>query len=277
MSTVSQAETHAQEQLMQQLLASVFMSVGAAVAIIAVDGRIIAANPCFARMLRRDMRSLDGFRTWDLFAGADDIAKAALSGDLADTLEQTLPVALGDGTTAQMRAIVTSVQQAKFRRFRILTLQLVQAPEPEAPQVVVAGKIQLIGLASIKAAYGERWQAQAERAMMVAESILRNRLGSGDTFSRTEDNGFVVCFAEGNEQEVAFRAAMIARDIRHRLIGESSDPNCSTVTAVTQSITLAPGEIVEGEALLALLERRLDAGRADAERRALADFANALS
>ncbi len=274
---------------MQQLLASVFMVVGAPVAIIALDGRFIAVNPAFTRLLRYGARHLDGRRFWDLIAGdqgAEAAAGATQAGSNGTPYELDTWIGLGDQSTARVHVTMTSVDQPQFKRFRIITLREAAAPAgltsaataiPKSEEVVVAGKIQLIGLDHVKAALGSRWSAHAERSMMVAETIIRRRLGPGDVFSRSQDQGFVICFAEGSEPEAAFRAATIAREIRSRLIGDADDPAASSVTAVTQSIPMGPGDMENGRPIWSALEMRLDAGRAEAERRARAELSVAIA
>jgi diguanylate cyclase (GGDEF)-like protein/PAS domain S-box-containing protein len=285
MSTQERQEAQG-DALTQQLLASVFMSIGAAVAIIALDGRFIASNPIFAKLLRYGARRLDGIRFWDLIDEEDGkiAAKvAAQAGGSETPYEADAQMMLGDGSTALMHLTVTTADQPQFKRFRIITLHDAgsntsrDAETSPAEDVIVAGKIQLVGLDLVKAALGARWPAHAERAMNVAETILRRRLASKDVFSRTRDQGFVICFAEGNEQEAAFRAATIAREIRSRLIGDGDDPANSSVTAITQSIPIGDADRENGRALMSALENRLDAARAEAERIARAELSIAMA
>jgi diguanylate cyclase (GGDEF)-like protein/PAS domain S-box-containing protein len=279
-----------EDALMQQLLASVFMSVGAPVAIIATDGKFIAVNPAFTQFLRFESRRLESRNLWDLMAGDGAAVGAASAKHFAKTVapyELDATMELGDGTTASMHWTMTAVDQPQFKRFRIITLRDAIAPSADAAgdtapkstpdEVVVAGKIQLIGLDHVKAALGPRWPAHAERSMTVAEAILRRRLGPNDVFSRTQDQGFVICFAEGSESECAFRAATIAREVRTRLIGEGDDPAGSAVTAITQSIEIDDADREDGQPSLSVLARRLDAARLEAERQARAELSVAMA
>ncbi|MEI9982029.1 MAG: PAS domain S-box protein [Aliidongia sp.] len=275
---------------MQQLLASVFMSVDAPVAIIALDGRFIAVNPAFSQMLRYGARGLEGHRFWDLISeefGGNVAVDATESGKSGAAYAVDARIRLGDGSTATLRVSLTSIRQPQFKRFRLLAIREVSAPSAATPpssfstpnlrEVVVAGNIQLVGLDLVKAALGKRWPAHAEKAMLVAEAILRNRLGPEDVFSRTEDRGFVICFAEGSEDAAAFRAAIIAREIRNRLIGDSDDPAGSSVTAVTLAVEIGPDQTENGRPVLSVLQQRLEAARSEAERRAAAELSVAMA
>ena len=67
--------------------------------------------------------------------------------------------------------------------------------------VHVAGKIRLVGLDEVKEALGARWAAVAARAMASAEHVIRRHCGPRDTWSRTADGGFLICFADATEEE----------------------------------------------------------------------------
>ena len=149
------------------------------------------------------------------------------------------------------------VQRPDLNCFRIVTVRenvpaiaasasTVAAPSaPAAPtvaaaplRVTAAGRVQLVGLDEVRESLGDRWPALKERAMATAEIVLRRRLGSRDTFSQTDDNGFVVAFAGISEQEASFRAAAIGNEIRQRLIGTGESPDASQVLAV--AVAVAP-------------------------------------
>jgi diguanylate cyclase (GGDEF)-like protein/PAS domain S-box-containing protein len=289
MSLTGTKDPKAQEYaLTQQLLASVFMAVGAAVAIIATDGRFIAVNPAFAALVKRSGRSLEGRRVWDLVTGAETRLAASWSAGSEpknSAFELDSELIRGDGSTAPVHITLTAIDQPQLRRFLIVAMREaagasgdhLKASDAKRPVVVVGGKIQLIGLNDVKAALGDSWPAHAERAMMLAESILRKRLAPQDHFSRTADHGFVISFAHGTETEAPARAAIIAREIRNRLIGDADDPAGSAVTAVTRSFTLEPDELEGGRPNLSALEQRLDAGRAEAEQRARAELSIAMA
>jgi GGDEF domain-containing protein len=131
--------------------------------------------------------------------------------------------------------------------------------------VQVAGKIKLIGLEEIRAALGDRWPAAADRAMAAAEHIIRRRCGPRDTHGRTKDSGFVICFADATEDEAAFRASVIARDIRNRLIGEGGTLSGSQVSAITASIQVPDLPDQPIAEFSALIEERLQAKLAQIE------------
>ena len=105
-----------------------------------------------------------------------------------------------------------------------------------AVTVHIAGKIRLVGLQEVKASLGSRRAAAAERVMASAEHVIRRYCGPRDTYSRTQDGEFLVCFGEATEDEAAFRAATISREIRKRLIGEGETGPAAQVSAMTAAV-----------------------------------------
>ena len=72
----------------------------------------------------------------------------------------------------------------------------------------------------------------AERAMATAEVVIKRNCGPQDSFSRVDDVSFLMCFGALSEEESSFRAAMIGREIRNRLIGLGEDPEKAHVSAI---------------------------------------------
>jgi len=174
-----------------------------------------------------------------------------------------------DGSKVPVRLTSTTVQRDDLRRFRIITLSPPVASGAGPPvSVHVAGKIRLIGLEEVKTALGPRWAEVATRVMASAEHVIQRRCGPRDTWSRSTDGGFLICFADATEQEAAFRAATIAREVRVRLIGEGELSTTALVSAITASVDLpdTPGQ--SPDMLAAAIGERLNARLAEIETRA---------
>jgi GGDEF domain-containing protein len=122
---------------------------------------------------------------------------------------------------------------------------------------VVAGKVQLVGLADVRAALGERWPELAERSLQAAENILRNHLGTTDVYSRTADDGFLVCFTELEETEAQFKARTIAAEIRAKLVGEFPEMVETEVTGFAATVAVDADDLAPENAIVNALEARL--------------------
>lgn len=264
-----------QRQAVQTLLARMFQAIDAAVAIIGADGRMLMANPALHTLLGQPAGTLEGTLAIDHLDPDSRVAvEAALVRQDQDASPCGVHVCLsrGSGDTIAARLHAALMVRPDLRRFRILTI----TPDAGAPHAVqpvdsrkflVAGKIRLVGLEDVRAALGPRWPEMADRAMQCAEHVARKRLGPSDSFSRTDDEGLMICFGGLTEEEASFRAAMIGREITQRLIGMNHDPATARVTAIAAMVELSEGKL-DSAALPRLLEERLGARRAEIEARA---------
>jgi GGDEF domain-containing protein len=133
---------------------------------------------------------------------------------------------------------------------------------------VVAGKVQLQGLDEIRATAGNRWITLSDRMFDMAESILRDHLGPADVFSRTADDGFLICFVELDETEAKTRAHAIASEIREKLVAEFPDLAETEVSDFVTSVEVDAADVMPENAIVNALEARLTR-----ERKRLEDIA----
>lgn len=253
-----------QQDATQALLANVFVSVDAAVAIVAADGRCLMTNPCLDRLLGLPPNALVGRAALDQVApGARDAAASGLTQQMRDgrPYMADLAVLRRDGTKVPVRLTSALIRGRDKQRFRIVTLHEMQAASTSM-RVQVAGKVKLVGLHDVKTALGDRWPALADRALQCAEQVIRRHIDPRDTYSPTADEGFVICFASLNEDEASFQAAMIAREIRKRLIGQGEDPRASQVSAMTTSFPVPSDQESITASIVDLAEARLRADQA---------------
>lgn len=253
----------------EELLVAVFLRVDAAVAIVDAGSILLMANPPMEALFGFPPGGIVGSVTLDRIDPADRAAiVSARDRQLRDGTPYSLSITClrRDGSPFAVTWSSRVAQARDHSRFRIITVRPREAaPLPAGPPVLVAGKIQLIGLDAIRASLGERWGSLAERAMASAEHVLARRLGASDTFSRTTDCGFVVCFHDTTEEEAGFRAAAIAGEIRTRLLGAE--------TAAAVSVVVAQ----EDAALPQALEQRLEARRCALQDRARGILAQATT
>ena len=97
-----------------------------------------------------------------------------------------------------------------------------------------AGKIQLVHLAEIRETVGEHWQRYADRALDLAQIVLRERLTSRDVYTRHGDDAFIVIFRDLDEPEAEAAAAAITKEICDRLFNDPTlgrDVSARSITA----------------------------------------------
>ncbi len=260
----------------QALLARVFAAVNIAIAVTDWQDTLLMTNPHFDRLHGRDPGALTGTSLVQLLAPAARDAMVAArvnqsacsAADRGADVEHPVQTLRQDGTVIEgtLRAVVT---EHGADRFRIVTLT------PSTGGLFrVAGNIRLIGLDDVRRAAGTGWAAMAERAMTAAEHVIERALAPGDTYSRTDDAAFLVCFASAVEEEARFRAAIIARDIRAKLMGDGADAASSQVTALVSTVD-ATGTSLQD--VPDHLNNRLGDRRAGAERQARQVLMNALT
>jgi PAS domain S-box-containing protein len=258
-----------QQAAIQGLLGKVFLCVKAPVAIVSDTGLIHMTNPAMDDLLGYAPGALVGKRAIDCNAPSfRPAAIAAVQRQGEDGQGYALATRLlrADGSEMPVELTSTTMQRDDLRRFRIITV-LHRLDGPSAT-VHVAGKIRLIGLDEVREALGPRWAAVAARAMSSAEHVIRRRCGSHDTWSRTADGGFLICFASATEDEAAFRASAMAREIRTRLIGEGETEAIATVSAIAAAVDVpqVPGRSADMPATV--IGERLNSRLAQIEARA---------
>ena len=267
-----------QDQAAQALLAKVFVTVGVPVYITDLQGRFVMTNPAFDRLVGAAPGRLAGTLTDEVYTEASRALLAAgraklCIGDLQDSIEVALRQPDGE---RRCRLQATMIQRPDLLRFRIITVTPLDAPAAAAPpRITAAGRIQLIGLEEVRQTLGARWEEVKDRAFTTAEHVLRRALGPHDSFSMTDDGGFVVCFADASEEEAGFRAATIGREIRRRLIGEGQTPEVAHVFSAAVAVPPADATLPAVE-LAALVRGRIESRLRGIQDSARADLVAAL-
>ena len=233
----------AQVHAVSGLLAKVFSAIEAGLVIVDAKGGILLANPYIHRLLRMPSEAMVGRNARDFVLGADRARLAeARDRQFVEGGNYTLPATLvaADGTEVTVSLTASVIVVENLPHCRLLTINPSDhtVTKPPPLRVQIAGKVQLVGLEEVKAALGAKWPEHASRAMATAEHVLSKRCGQQDMYARSGDASFVVRFADGTEEDAAFRAATIAREIRQRLIGNGDSEAASHVTAVTASVPI---------------------------------------
>jgi PAS domain S-box-containing protein len=245
----------------QKLLAKVFVSINEAVVIIDTSDRIVMTNPYADRLLGYKATALVGRPSLDLVAMRDrDLVSVNRQRQMTQggDLNFDVLILLADGSEQTMRARSVLVERDDQKKFRILTLRPLARV---ATRAVNAGHIKLVGLDEVRDALGARWPALASRAMATAEAVIKRSCGKPDSYSQSDDISFLICFGELDAEAATFRAAMIGREIRERLIGQCGDPDTAQVRVIAASVNLTLQEeqpiAVRDAALLTGLGRQL--------------------
>ena len=263
------------------LLSAVLDLVGTETVIVGGDGGLIAVNPAFSAGSGWQLR---------------EVAARPLASILTEQADGTGRLRHKDGRVLPV-AIRSATLGVDGREFRVVTFEGA-ALVPSLPSVeaafaarisalvgqgggkLVAGRLQVVSLEEVRATLGERWERMAERVYGTAEAILRKRLAAEDVFTRNDAGHFVLCFAQLNEAEAWFKAQAIQKEIRERLLGETSLAGLTAVTVETHEIELSAQDAAETTTtgLVDIIATRLavqaDQMRKDAERFIVEAFAS---
>jgi hypothetical protein len=112
--------------------------------------------------------------------------------------------------------------------------------------------------------------------MATAEAVIKRRCGDEDSYSRAGDTSFLICFGALSEREAAFRAAVIGREVRDRLIGHGDDPEFAHVRAIAAEVRF-PDHGETAASLHAILLGGLETQLARLEQEARKTLQTALS
>jgi PAS domain S-box-containing protein len=229
-------EARQMQDAIQHLLAKVFSSVDAAVLIISSAGRIVMTNRACDLLLGYAPNAMVGRNSIEMVASNERARVAPLVNqqkvDEHDiSYRATVLRADGSAFEALISSVIATTRDAK--KFRIITLRpSADGSGPTGSHSESVGRIKLVGLDEVRTALGDRWPAAAQRAMATAETVIKRHCGPHDSFSRADDTSFLMCFGTLSEEESSFRAAMIGREIRNRLIGQGEDPDNAYVRSV---------------------------------------------
>ena len=265
------AET--ERETTQRLLASVFGVIDQALGVIDDHGRFAMVNTALTRQFGWSVFDLIGKPYTEIIDPAErpTVERQLATGDEM-TCRMSVRLRHRKGDVLPGEIAVTTIPQPDGRPYRVMMLTRraeMQVDKSFADAVrkalqgsgksgtVVAGKVQLVGLTEVRATLGERWPAVAERSFQTAENILRKHLGPTDVFSRTADDGFLVCFSELDETEAQFKARTIAAEIREKLVGEIPEMAEADVTGFATTIAVDGDDMLPENAIVNALEARL--------------------
>jgi PAS domain S-box-containing protein len=257
-----------QNARVQSLLAKVFAIADTPIYITDNASRIVMCNAAFDRLVGTRAGELYGTVATDRIEGPTQRAildgrqsSAADDGDIAIIAK----LVCLDGREVECDFIKTSFQQQSLRRFRIITVKpraSLGAGPPAPRAVLVGGRVQLIGLDEIRGTFGARWEEVKDRAMAMAEHVMRRHLRPGDSMVRTNEYDFIVTFPGATEEEANIRAAHIGKAIRTRLIGDGLTREAARVLAITSEL---PSDAADrpaqelGDVIRSAVDQKLDA------------------
>jgi len=122
-------------------------------------------------------------------------------------------------------------------------------------------KLQIISLVQFREAVGDKWARLSEKVMLIAEGVIAQHLGPGNTSGRIGEDVFVLLFRAVSADEGRRRAYLIVRDLGGRLLGDQFSAGDEPM-ALAAEVDL--GALVDGGGKidLAVLDRSVAEARA---------------
>ncbi|MGB8843707.1 MAG: PAS domain S-box protein, partial [Aliidongia sp.] len=271
----------------QRLLASVFGVIDQPLGVVDDAGNFSMVNNALTQQLGWSVFDLIGKPFTEII---EKTRRKWLVRQLAarEEHEQTcrLPTELlhRNGTVSAGEVVSTIIIESDGRQFRVITFRPTSTAATErpiqatisaalrrdgSPAKIIAGKVQLIGLATVRDKLGDRWPEVSNGVFTLAERIVRSHLSQNDFCHRTADDGFLVCFAELGESEAQDKARTIAEQIRATLTGIAPEMAAARVEGFAAKVTITRGETASDAAIVGALEGRLARERSRLEGGAL--------
>ncbi|HWA51143.1 MAG TPA: PAS domain S-box protein [Dongiaceae bacterium] len=272
------AEQH--RETTQRLLASVFGVVKEPLVVAEESGRLIMANTAVTRRLGWSIFDLMGKPVNGLVSEADrsQLDSVMQDGSALDQTRQIKCFLQQKGKPPAAGEVeLTSSRQPTGECYHILTLRIGAAKEvaerewslelavrdaldsgdSKGKGKVVAGKLQLVGLAAVREALGDKWPSMADRAFSVAERTIQRHLRPGDVFRRSKDEGYLVLFSHLTPTEAQFKADAISSEIQERLTGEVPELTDTGITSFAANVEIDQDALGSEDAIIDSIDRRL--------------------
>lgn len=130
-----------------------------------------------------------------------------------------------------------------------------------------SGHLRVVSLEQVHEALGdEAWEKLKDKALMIAESVMRRMLGPNDHFMRHGDDQIMVLFDGVDAAAAELRMLGAADEIRRRLLGENYEKHKTVGVAADaddlERLASAEGGELTPETLAKAFERRAEEARA---------------
>lgn len=109
-------------------------------------------------------------------------------------------------------------------------------------QLVLAGSIQMIGLAQLRAHFGNRWGGLSDKVHALVRSVIDKRTFGHDIHARLGEDTYVIVFGRMQAEAARMKGALIAEEIARKIFGDSPPADLIQVGVASLSPDGAPGE-----------------------------------
>ncbi|MBI4967273.1 MAG: hypothetical protein HZC25_04050 [Rhodospirillales bacterium] len=107
--------------------------------------------------------------------------------------------------------------------------------------VAGTGSVYFFDLDKVRDNHGKNWASVAERVHALTDSVLKKHLEPTDLFARIDDTTYTIYLAAANQEQNQLRSALIAEELRRRLIGLGHDDSDLAIGSAT--LDIASGKV----------------------------------
>jgi len=122
---------------------------------------------------------------------------------------------------------------------------------------LMASRFATISLESVRARVGDRWHETSNQILQYAEMVIRAHLGPKDSLCVKPSQDFLVCFAELEEDQLAFKTSLIRDEIWEQLFEVTNDEELASVDAQSYELSVELDEIDE-EVIFSEIEQAIE-------------------
>ncbi len=110
-----------------------------------------------------------------------------------------------------------SISADKLSAVRQSELEVLCNKLLQRQELVVSGRLQLLGLGKIKQRMGRRWPGMQKIIYEVCDETIKKFLSTGDVFIRYKDDNYMLLFANSSQEEIEIKVMLIAGEIKRQL------------------------------------------------------------
>ncbi len=112
---------------------------------------------------------------------------------------------------------------------------------------LMASQFVTISLESVRERVGDQWQETSNQILQTVEMVIRAHLGPKDSLCIKPSQDFLVCFAETDKDQLAFKTGLIRDEIWEKLFSLTNDEELSGVDAQSHALSVDLSDVSEDD------------------------------
>ena len=114
---------------------------------------------------------------------------------------------------------------------------------------LIASRFVTISLDTVRERVGDQWAEISDQILLNVEMVIRAHLGPKDSLCVKPTQDFMVCFAEPDQDQVAFKTSLIRDEIWEKLFSLTNDEELASVSAQSFALSVDPDDVDDDDIL----------------------------